>query len=270
MTTAPVSAKVESVALENAIAAYQAFTKRTPAETMEAKGRDLRIALSRRFQALQPASGKIAGDARSRGWRVGRRVFGGGISPYARSAAAKVMGGQKSVYGRVVTGDGAPASGLLRTIRVGRRGNRITGGRRGTGGRAATAAEALGFRVAGERRLTRRNVEVHMEVVLRERGRGFLGSSFLRLRKLRGTASDRMSGRPYRIVANKRRTAFPFDISEDLTVLPNVSRFQIETNQEGIAERDAVVAAAYNDVRADTLAYLNRKLAESAKKAGLA
>lgn len=262
-----INVRVESQKLGAALTAYQQLSGRTPAEVVEKKGRDLRMALYRRFFAVQPPAGKIPADVRARGYRVGRKALGGFVSPFARSAAAKILGGNKTVYGRVV--DGAGSAGLLRTIRVGARGKRITGGRIGRGGRAATASEAAQFRVAGEHRLTRRNLEVHFETVLRERGRGYLGSSFLALRRRRGTAAERMAGRPYRIVANPARTAFTYRISEEVAVLPNLSRFAIETNQEGIAERDSIIAAAYSDVRSDTLAYCERKLAEYARKAGL-
>lgn len=268
--SAPVlNVKVESAALASALSTYQTLAGKTPAEVIEKKGRDLRFALFRGFSRIQPPAGRITEAARARGWRVGRRNLGGFVSPYARKGAAKIMGGEKVVYGRVLTGDNAPAAGLLRTIRVGRRGKRISGGRRGTGGRAATAAEAAAFRVAGEVRLTRRNVEVQVELSLRERGRGYLGSSFLLLRRQKGTASERMAGRPYRLVAKPRRTAFPYEITEGLDVLPSVSRFEIRTDQEGIAERDSIIAGAYNEVRADTLVYCERKLAEYARRAGL-
>lgn len=267
MTTPAVSVNVESRALADAISAFQAFAKLTPAEVVAKKGADLRTALYRRFFAIQPRPGKIPADVKARGYRVGRRALGGFVSPSARLAAAKMMGGQRVVYGRV--DGGAGVAGILRTVRIGRRGTRITGGRSGRGGRAATPAESSQFRLAGEKRLTRRNLEVHFETTYRERGRGYLGSSFLLLRRRKGPASERRAGIPYRLVANKAKGVAPYRIEEGLTIMPNLSRFQIETDQAGISERDAVIASAYADVRADTLVYVERKLAEAARKAGL-
>lgn len=268
MSASPVRVKVESEALANAIASYQIFCGRTPAEVVAKKGADLRGALYRRFFALQPPAGKIGADVRARGYRVGRRILGGFVSPAARRMAAKVMGGQRVVYGRV--SEGAGVAGVLRTIRVGNRGKRITGGRRGDGGRAATPSEAQKFRLAGEKRLTRRNLEVHYETTYRERGRGYLGTSFLALRRRRGPAAERMAGIPYRTVWNNRKGPTPYRITEGVSTSPNMARFEIETNQDGISERDTVVAQAYADVRVDTLAYVQRKLDEAARKAGLA
>lgn len=262
-----IAAQAETEKLREALATYQQFTSRTPAEVMDRKGADLRSALRRRFKAIEPPRGKIPNDARARGWSVGRRKLGNRPSPYALQLADKTLGGNRVVWGRVTPGAGAV--GLLRTVRIGQRGKRITGGRFGRGGRAATLAEAQLFRMDGEKPLNRGALSAFYEVMLRERGRGYLSAGFLMLRRQRGTASERASGRPYRLVAVTARTAFPFRISEDLRVTTDEAAFRISTNQEGIAQRRGIIDAAMADVRADTLAYVENKLAQYAKKAGL-
>jgi len=259
-------AQAETEKLQQAIATYMQFTRRTSAEVMDAKGNDLRQALRRRFKAIEPARGKIPADARARGYRMRRRRFGS-VSPYAERLAEKTLGGNKQVYGSVTQGAGA--AGILRTVRIGQRGQRITGGRHGRGGRAATMAEAMQFKNAGEKPLNKPALAAYFETMLRERGRGYLSSGFLLLRRQRGTASERASGRPYRLVARTVRTAFPFRISERLAVSADGAVFSIDTDQEGIAERQQIVAAAFEDVRSDTIRYVEMKLAQYAKKAGL-
>lgn len=259
-------AQAETEKLQQALATYMQFSRRTPAEAMDRKGHDLRQALRRRFKAIEPPRGKIVSDARARGHRLHRRRLGG-VSPYALRLADKTLGGNRQVYGRVVEGMGS--AGSLRTVRIGKRGQRITGGRYGRGGRAATMAEAQIFKADGEKPLNRPALAAYFETMLRERGRGYLSSGFLLLRRQRGTASERASGRPYRLVAQTGRTAFPFRITEALAVSQDGAAFSINTNQEGIAERKAIISAAIEDVRSDTIRYVETKLAQYARKAGL-
>lgn len=260
------TAETDTAKLQEALATYMQFTRRTPAEAMDRKGHDLRQALRRRFKAVEPPRGKIVADARARGYRLRRRRFSW-VSPYALRLADKTLGGNKAVYGRVENSIGV--AGVLRTVRIGKRGQRITGGRHGRGGRAATISEAEQFKMAGEKPLNRQALAAYFETMLRERGRGYLSSGFLMLRRQRGTASERASGKPYRLTAVTARTAFPFRISETLQVSQDGAAFRIDTNQEGIAERKQIVAAAIEEIRADTIRHVETKLAQYAKKAGL-
>jgi len=156
-------------------------SKLTMAQALTKKGNDLRWALYRRFRALMPAGKKILEDARARGWRMSD------ISPVAAMRAARLMSGKKSIMGTVTDVGGTQ---ILRSVRIGKRGGRIYGGRRGTGGTAASAREARPHAQAGEVVMNRRAVETFFEVQARQKGRGFLSLPWLAHRRGKSTPKN--------------------------------------------------------------------------------
>lgn len=162
-----------------ALRGYMQLSGKTPEETLSKKGRDFTFALSARFSDVRDPNNtpghrtRIVNKAKSLEWALAK------VSPRAAELADELMGGKKSVVGRV-TVDGDRIT--IRTARVGKRGRRITGGRKARGGSAASLAQyrAEGFdRLEGETVLNRRAVIVAIATMLRMRGSGSLAVSFL-------------------------------------------------------------------------------------------
>lgn len=176
--------------LQRALVGYRdARAGRTSEDVLVKKGEDLAQrqpggnSLHALFRAQAGRFGRITAAARLRGFRLGRRKFGGtgltrGISETAKERAEKLMGPYLktlSILATVHTDEYGRIT--LRGVRQGARGKRILGGRRGLKGWAVGGDSAL--RMAGDVRLNFRAVATAMEINLREAGRGFLAAGFL-------------------------------------------------------------------------------------------
>lgn len=181
-------APAEALGRLQAALEYYALVRRQNATKVLARaGQNLSIQLYKGFAAETEREGEITFSAWLRRWRVGgRRGEAGstapGISATAAKRASARMGGYSSILAMVSVDSNRIR---LRGVRVGKRGRRITGGRRGLGG-VATAGTDTELRRAGDVRLNFRAVATIEELNLRESGRRFLAVSFLhrRWRKL--------------------------------------------------------------------------------------
>lgn len=164
--------------LSAALGAYVQLSRRSIEETLIRQGRFAAIYLYKAFRRDTPARGSILARARASGWALGRNDPKGqiaGISDTAYYRAQRRMGGFKSILANVIEESDRI---ILRGVRVGKRGKRIIGGRKGTRGFAVAGTnEAL--RRAGDVVLNRRAVQTIEEINLREAGRRFLAASFL-------------------------------------------------------------------------------------------
>jgi hypothetical protein len=251
--------------LSHTLNRYVEVSRKTPEEAMDRQGRELSIYLYQQFLPLVPPQGKIESTAFARGFRLGRRKFGGKLSPESYRLADVALGGNKSVYGRVAHAEGG--TGMLRTIRVGTRGKRITGGRFGRGGEAATQEQARLMKTKGEHALNRQALATFYEISKRESGRRYLASSFLLFRKKRNPAALRMAGESYKIVRqSKSHTSFPWMKSAELSSNPDGSKFVLTASADGVEKYPGRIAAGIEATRANMQVYIDRQIAKALAK----
>lgn len=245
----------------------------TSEEALAKKGEDLVMrlpggnSLNALFQAQAQRPGRITAVAKSRGFRLRRRTVPGGISDRAYERADRVMGGYKSILAVVSDFDGRID---LRGVRVGVKGQRITGGRRGTGGFAVPGSLATnadrevlfpGVVRQGDVRLNRRAVATVMEINLREAGRKFLAVGFL-LRRFRRIQKERVirAENPRAAIKLQGQAAFEGSGQADNLAL-RISNFAPGAKQ--IANSRALISRSLNALRVDLEQYLARKHAEA-------
>lgn len=145
--------------------------------------RDLMFNLYAEFRRVVPSEQTIAEDVNRAGWKLK-------VGPIAKKLAASRMGDAPDIWGAVIHGGKAthPVSGLLRMVRIGKKGGMIYGGRKGTGGRAATANEGALLTARrqkdypGYHAMGKRETSMWFEAMLRLRGRRSLAVSFLHKR----------------------------------------------------------------------------------------
>ncbi|HYC65865.1 MAG TPA: hypothetical protein VEC14_14140, partial [Reyranellaceae bacterium] len=175
--------------LTRTLQSYRAVSGRTSEEVLVKKGEDLAqrgpngTSLHSLFQQQAKRHGAITAAAKARGFRLGRRRWGGsgptaGISEEAARRAERVMGPYLKAHSILanVSYDGGRLT--LRGVRQGRSGKRILGGRRGLGG-FAVGGDNEALRRPWDKRLNFRAVATVMEINLREAGRKFLATGFL-------------------------------------------------------------------------------------------
>lgn len=269
--------------LARALTAYQRVSGKLASAVLAQKGAQLVYGNSDpRFGATFPGlvslfqrqiqkPNRISIAARIRGFRLGRRNFGSsqtGISATALQRATFWMGGHSSIlavpsqdqYGRLILG----------ALRVGKRGRRILGGRKGRGG-AAVSGDFAGPLLPGEKRLNLRAVATIMELHLREAGRRYLGASFLftRWRKL-ARSDPRWSDTTWRYIAQvnpraKLQLQAEAELSGDTDSGNATLRItSFVPGAKEVGESRGIFARAIDAVAADTEAYLQRKLLEAA------
>lgn len=222
------------------------------------------------FQDQKPAPGAILAAAKARGFRLGRKEFGGALSPTAIDRALAWMGGFKSILANV-TEDKERIS--FRGVRLGRRGKRILGGRKGTGGFAIAGVVDADQRQPGEKVLNLRAVATAMEINLRESGRRFLGSAWLFRRWQKLAASDpRLDygrGTEWRTLVNQNprsRLGTLGEVALDGGGADGNAQIRITSFVPGtlaIGTSRNLFNRAIAGVRADIGAYLARKQRES-------
>ena len=251
--------------LEERLKLYASVTSYVPGQIAVRKANDIRQALYQRFKVIKPAGGSIWEAAKARGWRVGTRGKGGKLPQRAIDRALALMGGQNTVTGSVLVDkvSGFTSTPLLRTVRVGKRGKRITGGRKGLGGRAATPEEAAAMANEGESVLNKRAVETYFALLMREAGRGFTAASFLgnRLRWVRTGG-----GRQQIVQTNKTGTKLGEVISES----PDGTQWNINIASfvPAAGKYPKLVDEAMDDVSQDIKTYIVEKHNDAARAAG--
>lgn len=229
-TLASVSLKAETESLGQAIQAYVALSKKTPREVLLKQGQKLAFSLSSRLRGLAPAKGSI------REQRLA--LLASGVGLHVRPAAIE--------YARKHTM--ATASNL------------------------ATRREAL-FMEKTRRGNLKKNgrsfwqIAIDRELSIRESGRGYLGLAprINNIEKRLGVGAEAEK------LDRVRRVIGTVGITTALDTDTLTFRFQRASIVEGMSRAAARtnIAAAIADVRADILAYVNRKLAENAKKSRL-
>lgn len=165
--------------LGQTLAAYQLVSRRTNEEVLVNQGKFLAIFLYKAFIRDVPPKAGILATAKVRGWSLGRsdpKSQIAGISDTAYYRAQRRMGGFKSILATVVEETDRI---ILRGVRVGKRGKRILGGRRGLGGSAVSGTDTSGVARGDAVVLNRRAVQTIEEINLRTAGRRFLAASFL-------------------------------------------------------------------------------------------
>lgn len=189
--------------LGRALQAYRATSGRTSEEVLVKKGEDLAMrqpggnSLHALFKTQARRAGEITAAAKLRGFRLGRRNYGGsgltrGISETAAARARKLMGDYLHKHTILATVSDFGGRISVTGVRVGIRGRRLRGrhvmafgkrARLSNRGRSGLAGFALGgdseLRQAGDVRLNFRAVATIMEINLRESGRKFLATGFL-------------------------------------------------------------------------------------------
>lgn len=168
-------------ALSRAMEHYAKARRMTAEQVLTKRGQELGLKLYRQFEDLAPGPKQVWQEAEARGYRTPAR----NISRAAWERADAYMGGAKAIIGSVT-------DGLLRSVRIGKRGKRVYGGRHGRGGRAATYSEARQFRREGEGWLNRQAVATFYELSLRAAARKFLASSWLAFRWVRRARGERV------------------------------------------------------------------------------
>lgn len=256
-----VSFELERV--NNALTDYIRVGRKLPEDAVRRQSIEFAYQVSQQFFALAPERGVASGQAKSLNFALGRRGAGGQLTPAARRLAERYMGGQKSIMGRVLSpsggegfsagSQGAAGTALLRSVRIGKKGKRIYGGREGRGGRAATRSEALKFRSEGEVWLNRRAVETYFSIMLRERGRGSLGASWLkawRAMKAHGIERGFVGG-------EAGETKWTADWA--LSALTNGVQWRLTNTMPGIGKFPEAVAGALAATTDNMREYIERK-----------
>lgn len=244
--------------LSRNMAAYVEVSRKTLPEVLAKKAEDVAFQLYRQFSKVAPERGQSWAEGKARGWRMGNAQ----ISPRAWELARSLAGSAKSVYG-YVTGEGSAAR--IHTMRVGKRGKRIIGGRRGTGGRAGTAADlASGLKlITGEHSIPVRALAIYFEHKLRESGRKSLAVSWLHKRNRINSSLKRSHGQSTRLeIVNPKSEVKVLGWaqgggSDDKFAVELASRLP------GVSRFPHAVNSAIQATNADTEVYLRRKLGDA-------
>jgi hypothetical protein len=246
--------------LSRALAIYAEQSGKTPEEVTSKKGRDLAIELYRAYVALRGSSVhahrvKILREVMDRGWGII-------VSRKSYELADSIMGGQKVVMGNVTTGDGVIR---IRTARIGKRGQRITGGRDGRGGRAASMDEYYGIdfqELDGDKRMNRQAVATAVEAMLRMRGSGSLGVEWLHKQWKKSTRGNF-------VLKNVNPRAEVQFVGDVVSKGGKNASITITGRAPGVTKYPQAVHRAINATIADTRNYTVARLMANRKKAGL-
>jgi len=152
---------------------YQRVSGKTSQQVLIKQGQKLAVELYKSFRSVTPPKGFILAKIKAGGWALGRD--GGdaeaGISNTAWARARAKMGGFKSILAQVSE---EADKIILQGVRVGKRGRRVLGGRRGLGGSAVSGTDQSGIGRGDSVVLNFRAVQTIEEINLREHGRRFL------------------------------------------------------------------------------------------------
>lgn len=292
MSTAPLAPESTAsalAALSDGLRDYQRVSGRLSAAILVQKGAQLVYGntnpkfgatfpgLAQLFFKESPDQGEITASARARGFRLGRKIHGGALSPRAEARAREMMGGFKTIIASV-----NPSTGTLNFVRRGVRKARVhyRWGRQSF----VIGGDFVGPLPANERRMNLRAVATFFELRKREQGRRFLGVGWLHKRWRRlakmgfvpvGTPglapgwgpSRQFGGSVSTLVNQNPRSEIKIlgqaglEGSEDQgNIALRITSFVPGVNSVG--ESRGLFARAINGVRADMDAYIARKHAE--------
>lgn len=238
------------------------------------------------FRAQSPADGEIFATAATRGFRLGRRDSGGGLSATAIRRATAMMGGHRSILVNSRadgTGLGFVRAGVQRRVkRVHYRAGRKSFAVSGRGFYEGGAGIAKG---ADDKVVNLRAVATWFELQLRETGRGFTAAGWLqkRWRKFakvgfvpEGTAglrpgmtkSRQFGGTDKRLVNQNPRSAVGLLGDAELSGAPDSGNVTLRLTSYvpgvlALGEARGLFASVINAVTADIESYLARKQAEA-------
>lgn len=233
--------------------------------------------LAQLFFAEVPEQGEIYQEAFFRGFRLGRKVHGGGLSPRALERARELMGGFKSIVASI-----NPYTRALKFVRSGPRKARVHY-RWGRLSFPISGDSDIKLR-ADEKRLNFRAVATVFELRKREQGRRFLGAGWLHKRfrtKAKegfvpqytpglapGFGPSRQFGGSETVLVNNNprseikilgRVGFE---GSDTTGNLGLRITSFVPGVRNLGENRSLFARAINGVRADMDAYFARKHAE--------
>lgn len=252
--------------LRETLAAYKAVSGLTSQQVLVKKGRDLSFAAYAAYKSAVPAPGSILSRLKGLGWASGRKGPGSidGISETAYERARARMGGHKSVLAAVIEEAGRIT---VRTVRIGKRGRRVIGGRRGIGGVVVAGRDWIN-RQSGDIVLNFRAMQTIEEVNLREAGRRFLAVSFLYRRWLTQGAGPLKQRNLVNLNPRSKigygalgSVSMEGEPDNDETQALRISSFVPGAAQ--IGESRGLLARALFDVRDDMEVYLRRKHEEA-------
>jgi hypothetical protein len=271
--------------LGRALHAYGPVSGRTSEEVLAKKGEDLAMrqpggnSLHALFKAQAQKAGTITTATALRGFRLGRRRFGGrgaahGISETAADRARNVMG-EYLVKHSILAAPRFEAGRIsLNPIRVGIRGRRLRGrhitaygkrARMSNRGRTGLAGFAIGgdseLRQPGEKRMNFRAVATVMEINLREAGRKYLAMGFL-FRRFQRIKKER------KIVSTNPRAQLAIQAEASLEGRPETGDMTLRLTSRipgtfEIGAGRALFSRALHFMTADLEDYLARKQRES-------
>ncbi len=225
-----IEAQHNTDAINRALGLYQLYSRKTPAEVIEKQGGKLGYILSQRLRGIMPAKGSIRSE------RLAALRSGGGVRV------------RESVLRKIAQKYQARTNLATRSVVFGKRG-------------VGTVSRK------GGRRLNLRALAVQAELNVRERGRGFLSTSARWPRQLSG--SDIVRSRFGPILEQSRITMTADEAQATFTwgAAGQLSREAAEGLQTPPGQR--AIAASFNDLRRDILVYVQRKMLEDARRAGL-
>lgn len=222
------------------------------------------------FQAESPRDGAIEAAAKARRFRVGRREFGGGLSPTALSRAAEMMQGNKSIL-ISPSRDGERFSFVRRGVRLTKR-----GGPRRVHFRFGRTSYAVGadnvLRRSTDKVANFRAIAVYFELRLREQGRRFLGASWLYRRWRTLAQSDpRRTKETFRLLqnVNPRSRVQELGSAEMQADAAGNATLRLTSNVPGvqpIGNTRGIFSRAIYRLTLDTEVYLARKQQEAAEE----
>lgn len=221
------------------LALYMQLSRRTPQEALVMKGAGLAFALSGRLRLLSPARGQTRKE------RLAALKAGGGVRvrPSVLAWAVKRFG-----YGSVTKTRRGAFLGVDAEGKGTERGSLMVGRKK-------------------KRRMNLQALAVAAELSVRSRGRGYLAFAA----RMRWAAKMMIQGSEYRVLDRIETEVGRAGLTHDMDGSALRFRFANANIAEGLnrPKAEVAIAAALSEVRADMLLYINRKVAENARKAGL-
>jgi hypothetical protein len=262
-----VAVQSNAAAFSKAIEDYAVVRGMVTQDALVKKGKDLMFRLFFGFMKVVPSEESVMSDVQKAGWRLK-------VGRIAKKLAGSRASGNSSVWGEIMRGPRSmyPASGIMRLLRIGKRGKPIYGGRRGDKGRAATADEGRALHrsdVHGSigRKMSRREVEMFTETVLRLRGRRSLAISWLHRRKMNMLANVR---RLYIIntkAEEKLQGRAAYNELRGDKYGPMIARLTLASSMPGVEKWPGVISNALARAVSDIGVYLQRHHANSLRMA---
>lgn len=304
---APMSVYSNLYALNDIMPLYRKASYKTTQETMAKHGRELDLYVLLGYMDVVPSEERIMRDVRMAGWKL--KV--GKVAKRLAASALKQPGGgmEGGLWGKwdKSSGNGNPIYGALRTLRIGKRGNLITGGKHGKTGRAATLAEGRRFSTmtigktrTGRKRgkqwkgkefgrgahtpvtfdgsplakkfgtVSRREVEIFKETMLRVKGRRSLAVSWMYKRRGKSISDMVMKlGAPMAHTNPKAEEVHQGDIAYRQLAGKDGHNavVTIRSTMPGTEKWPGVIYNAVNKTRANLMAYIIPRLNKDAWQA---